>query len=94
MQAKLLAMHNFELHTEFYNQPILLTKEEKQEPLSVIREFFGDVRLIEVRIHLHNLLEVALTQPHTIYDDAKARDAVVFFIKQLEKMMEAANILE
>ena len=88
-------MQNFELHHEFYNKPILLTEEEKQDPLSVIREFFGDVKLIEVRIHLYNLLEVALTRPNTIYDDAGERDAVACFITQLEKAIEAAHsILE
>lgn len=54
------------MHPEFYNQPILLTEEEKQDPLSVIREFFDDVKLIEVRIHLYNLLKVLLTLPNTI----------------------------
>lgn len=82
-------MHNFELHPEFYNQ-LLLTEEEKQDPSSVIHEFFGDVKLIEVRIHLYNLLEVALTRPNTIYDEPGDRDAVVCFIKQLEKLIEAA----
>ncbi len=82
-------MHTFELHPEFYNQPILLTEEEKQDPLSVIREFFEDVKLIEVRIHLYNLLEVALTTPNTIYDDASERDAVLCFIKCLEKIVDA-----
>lgn len=82
-------MHNFILHSEFYNQPILLTEEEKQDPLPVIRRFFEDVKLVEVRTHLYNLLEVALTTPNTIYDDASERDAVICFVKQFEKMIEA-----
>lgn len=81
------------MHPEFYNQPILLTEEEKQDPLSVIREFFDDVKLIEVRIHLYNLLKVALTLPNTIYEEASERDTVSCFIKQLETMVEAANML-
>jgi hypothetical protein len=86
-------MHNFELHPEFYNQPILLTEEDKKDPLSVIRCFFDDVKLIEVRMHLNNLLEVALTRTNTIYDEAKERDALLCFIKQLETMVDAANML-
>lgn len=82
-------MHNFELHPEFYNQPILLTEEEKKDPLPVIKQFFDDIKLIEVRIYLYNLLEVALTRPNTIYDDASERDAVLCFVKELEKMAEA-----
>lgn len=67
-------MHYFKLHPEFYNQPILLSEEEKREPLSVIHEFFEDVKLIEVRKHLYNLLEVILTKGDTIYDDATERE--------------------
>ncbi|MFZ6024567.1 MAG: hypothetical protein ACOYVG_08960 [Bacteroidota bacterium] len=86
-------MHTFELHPEFYNHPILLTKEEKQNPLSVIREFFDDTKLIEVRIHLYKLLDVALTQHNSIYHEAAERDAVLCFVKQLEKMIEGAIII-
>lgn len=92
VQAKPFAMHNFNLHSEFYNQPILLTEEEKRDPLSVIKRFLEDVKLLEVRIHLYNLLKVALTTPNTIYDEASERDAVVCFVKQLEKMVEAAFV--
>lgn len=63
-------MLDFNLYSEFYKQPILLTEEEKQDPLPVtIRQFFEDVRLVEVRIHLYNLLEVTLTTSNTIYND-------------------------
>jgi len=82
-------MQPFDLHPEFYNQPIWLTEEEKQNPLAVIENFFGDVKLIEVRIHLYSLLEVALIKPDTIYDDAKERDALLCFVKHLEKTVEA-----
>jgi len=90
--GKTLAMHNFNLLPEFYNQPILLTDEEKQDPLPVIRAFFEDVKLVEVRTHLYNLLEVALTTPNTIYSDASERDAALCFIKQLEKATDAVAI--
>lgn len=87
-------MHNFKLHSEFYNQPILLTEEEKKDPSIVIKQFFEDLKLVEVRIHLHNLLEVALTRPNTIYDDARERDAVMCFIKQLEKLVDTAYLIK
>lgn len=84
-------MHNFELHPEFYNQPILLTEEEKKDPSTVIKQFFEDVKLVEVRTHLHNLLEVALTRSNTIYDEARERDTVLCFVEQLEKVIEACR---
>lgn len=76
VQAKLFAMNNFNLHSKFYNQPILLTEEEKKDPLPVIRRFFEDVKLVEVRIHLYNLLEVALITGNTICEDACEKDAI------------------
>lgn len=92
--GKSINMHNFNLKLEFYNEPILLTEEEMQDPLTVIREFFDDVKLLEVRTHLHNLLEVALTRPNTIYDEASERDATLCFIKQLEKIIESAFLIK
>lgn len=86
-------MYNFELHPEFYNQPILLTEEEKKDPSTVIKQFFDDVKLVEVRIHLHNLLEVALTRPNTIYDDPSERDEVLCFVKEFEKLVEASHLI-
>lgn len=92
VQAKPFTMHHFNLHSEFYNKPILLTEEEKQDPSSVIRRFFEDVKLVEVRIHLYNLLEVALTRPNSIYSEANERDNVLCFIKHLEKVIEATSV--
>ncbi|WP_037360740.1 hypothetical protein [Asinibacterium sp. OR53] len=86
-------MQPFDLHPEFYSQPIWLTQEEKENPMAVIKQFFEDVKLIEVRGYLNNLLEVALTTPNNIYDDSRERDAVLCFIKQLEKMVEAVPLI-
>lgn len=69
-------------------KPIWLSEKEKENPMTVIWEFFDDVKLIEARIHLNNLLEVALTTNNTIYNDASEQDALLCFIKQLEKALE------
>jgi hypothetical protein len=93
VHANLEAMHNFELHPEFYNRPVLLTEEERRAPLTSIKCFFENMKLIEVRIHLQNLLEVALTCSNTIYDEADNRDAILAFCKQLEKLVESSSLL-
>ena len=87
-------MQPFDLHPEFYNQPIWLTQEEKENPMTVIKQFFDDVKLIEVRQHLANLLEVAIAFDNSIYSDARERDAVICFCKQLEKMVESVQLLQ
>lgn len=82
-------MYPFELHPEFYNKPILLTEEELANPMIVIQQFFDEYHLVEVRKHLHSLLEVVITSNNDLYAEANERDAVVCFYKQLEKMIEA-----
>lgn len=58
-------------------------------PLIAIQDFFNDYHLIEVRKHLHGLLEVAITSSNDLYTEPFERDAVVCFIKKLEMKMEA-----
>lgn len=84
-------MHPFDLHPEFYNKPILLTEEEMAKPMIVIQQFFDDYHLIEVRKHLHSLLEVAITSSNDLYAEASERDAVVCFCERIEKLVEAVK---
>ncbi len=86
---KFISMHPFDLHPEFYNKPILLTEEELANPMIVVQQFFDDYHLIEVRKHLHSLLEVALTSKNYLYDEASEMDAVVCFCERIEKLTEA-----
>lgn len=70
-------MHPFNLFPEFYNNPVLLTEKELANPIIVIRQFFDDNHLIEVRKHLHSLLLVAITS--RIDFNSEVRDADVCF---------------
>ena len=86
-------MQPFDLHPEFYNQPIWVTEEEKQNPTTVIENFFGDISLLEVRQHLSNMLEVALVSTNSIYTEPKERNEALCINKELEKLVEAAWLL-
>lgn len=85
-------MDHFELHPEFYNNPILLTEEEKLNPVEVIKEFFSEVNLLEVRMHLGKLIEVALTSNNYFFLESSERGEILAFSKQLEKLVEAAKV--
>lgn len=50
------------------------------------------LKLIEVREYPHNLLEVALTTPNDLYGEARERDALICFCKQLEKMVGGGKL--
>lgn len=73
-------MHPYDLHPEFYNKPNQLTEEELANPMAVIQQFFEDYHLIEVRKHIHSLLEVSITSSNDLYCNAIDRDAVVCFV--------------
>lgn len=90
---KFITMHPFDLQPEFYNKPILLTEEELTNPIIVIKQFFDDYHLIEVRKHLHSLLEVAITSSNDLYAEASERDAVVCFFKRMLNLAEATTLL-
>ncbi|MFN3667210.1 MAG: hypothetical protein ACK4S0_13680, partial [Sediminibacterium sp.] len=75
-------MQPYDLHPEFYNHPIWLNEEEKQKPIIVIKQFFVDVRLIEVRENLAKMLEVCMTASNSIYNEAQVRDVALYFWKQ------------
>lgn len=91
---KFITMQPFDLHPEFYNKPILLTEEELANPMIVVRQFFDDYHLIEVRKHLHCLLKVAITCNNDLYAEASERDAIVCFCERVEKLAEALKLLK
>lgn len=39
-------MHNFELHPEFYNHPILLTEEEQKKAFTKYQRVFENISLL------------------------------------------------
>lgn len=86
-------MQNFNLHPDFYNQPINLNQEEFSNPKDVIFEFFSDIKLIEVRYHFSKLLETALTGNLEIYANPEDRDTVLYVTRRLEKLIEAAWLI-
>jgi hypothetical protein len=68
-------MNHFLNRPDIYNQPIRLDKENRQE---VIKDFFLDFHLSDVRQELWNMVEAALTTDHPNYSEGKPGCAVVF----------------
>lgn len=79
-------MNHFLNRPDIYNQPIRLDKENPQE---VIKNFFLDFHLSDVRQELWNMVEAALTTNHPNYSDSKRRDTLLYFYSQLELLIEA-----
>ncbi len=87
-------MQLYSQHSEFFDQPIRLTEEEKKDPLQVINFFFGAHHLHEIRQILWNLFETSITTDNHMYDESRERDKLLCFYQQLETMLEAAYVVD
>jgi hypothetical protein len=83
-------MTQFDIHSEFYDHPIRL-KDEK--PKDVIKNFFGAYKLSEIRAHLWNMVEVAITSENYVFDESRERDKLIWFYQQIEELIEAAYMI-
>jgi hypothetical protein len=86
-------MSHFNQHREFYDKPIFLSGEEEKEPLLVIKEFFADYRLSEVRA-IHEEIDIACLSCNVPpFDKEDERARLLYFRKQEERILEAALLL-
>lgn len=88
-----MSNNHFTAHPGFYNQPIRLTTEEQAQPLEVVRAFFQNCHLGEVRQTLWQAFEAALTTDSSVYDDAEHRSHLLWFYRELECSLEAGWLL-
>jgi hypothetical protein len=86
-------MSHFQQHQEFYDKPIRLSEEEKNDPLKVIDEFFTDYNLSEIRELNHDVDRVCLSSDAPPFHDPEERDLLISFRESEEKVLEAASIL-
>jgi hypothetical protein len=86
-------MTHFQLHSEFFNQPIPLTEEQHEKPSTVLDDFFIDYSLSEVRDILSTNAEVCLTCDIHPYDAGEKRADLLQFQKKLELLLEAAFLI-
>jgi hypothetical protein len=86
-------MSHFHQHQEFYDKPIRLSAEEKNDPLKVIDEFFTDYNLSEIREINHDVDRVCLSSDTPPFQDPEERDLLISYRESEEKVLEAASIL-
>ncbi len=79
-------MSHFKDHPEIFNQLIRLGDED---PETVIKNFFIAYKLCEIRQHLWDLVEVAITTDNDVFEDSRNRNNIVWFYRQLEEALEA-----
>lgn len=86
-------MNIFDRHEEFYDNPIFLSEEDKNNPLQNAIDYFGGHTLSEIRGDLANLLECALTSDMDCFADAKQRKAITYSVQRIEELLEAVYLL-
>ena len=86
-------MSQFQYHRDFYNNPIYLTEEQRENPSNVLDDFFTDYSLSEVRDILNTNAEVCLTCDVHPYDTGEKRADFLHFQKKLELLLEAAFLV-
>jgi len=86
-------MSHFADQSTLYNQPLLLSKEQIQDPFGVIDEFFWDYHLGDVRLMELDKTETCLISEEHPFCEAKNRADLLYYQKKLVTLLEAAYVI-
>ena len=79
-------MQPYHDHKEFFNKPVFTGD---QNPYQIIKAYFDDREMYEVRTRLWNLVETALCSDNIQYHEPSERMSLIHFYGQLEGLIEA-----
>ena len=79
-------MQPFYDHKEFFNRPVFTGS---QNPYEIIKAYFEDREMYEVRTSLWNLVETALCSDNIQFHEPSERLSLIHFYGQLEGLIEA-----
>jgi hypothetical protein len=79
-------MQRFYDNKEFFNKPVLTGN---RNPYEIIKSYFDDREMYEVRIRLWNLVETALCSDNIQFHEPSERMSLIHFYGQLEELIEA-----
>lgn len=74
-------------------KPRLLSREETEDPIQVIHDFFNYAHLPEIREQLWQMLKAAVTGDYCSVMNQRERSDLVHFYERLGKLIEAAHLL-
>lgn len=86
-------MSQFSEHPAFYNRPIWLSEEQKNNPHGVLVSFFYDYHLIDLREFLSEVSEICLTSDEHPFDEAIKRANLICYHRRFEILLEAAFLV-
>ena len=78
---------------EFQDQAILLSMDEIQNPMEVLRSIFNEIKLGELRDLISKAVDVCLTTSNQPFSKAAGRYELLSTFKKIELLIEAASLL-
>jgi len=74
-------------------KPRKLSREERENPLEVVRDFFSYGHLPEIREQLWELLKTTVTGNYSKMLTRQERSNMLYFYERLEKLIEAVHMI-
>jgi hypothetical protein len=81
-------------HPGWYNEPLRLTKEQKDNPALILQGFFESYHLHEVREMLWEWLVEVISSRNSISNEGIVRNNHIYFYEKLEQVLEACFVLQ
>jgi hypothetical protein len=85
-------MKSHNKHPQWYNAPLRLTKDQKNNPIKTFDDFFSNYHLNEVREIFWLWLVEVLSSRHNISNEYKPSHHLYFYEK-IEELVEAAFVM-
>ena len=76
-----------------YNSIFRLTKEQKENPYEVLKEFCSNINLFELRTLYDNISDTCLATNEGAFSRADERGRLLFTCKEMEKLFEAVFLI-
>ena len=77
----------------FFDQPFRLSDEQRENPYTVLEDFFSDYRLGDLRSHFEEVSEICLICDGGTFDKAEKRAELLTYQKKIEILLEAAYLI-
>jgi hypothetical protein len=87
-------MSRFNDHPDIYDQLICLSEKDKQAPMQVVKDFFADYRLWELRDIQDQILKVCLASAEGAFTKPESRSNLLSYNDKLIRLLEAASYLQ
>ena len=84
---------SFNQHPEWFNTPLRLNEQERNDPFLVLKEFFQCYHLNEMREIMWDWTVTVVSSPYSISSDHHERSNHLFFYEKMEQLVEACWLL-